>query len=101
MVYCIDIDGTLCEQAKSVEEYGRSNPYPDRIRKVNGIFEEGHTVILFTGRHWNHLHVTLKQLSEWGVKYHTLMMGKPVADIYVDDRAIDDIDFFEGMRDDR
>lgn len=100
MVYCIDIDGTICSQTEP--PYDRPPvPFFDRIRKVNCLYEEGHTVILHTGRHWNHLHITLNQLAQWGVKYHTLTMGKPVADIYVDDRAIDDIDFFERMRDDR
>ena len=36
---------------------------------------------------WTEL--TAKQLHEWGVKYHELIMNKkPHADVYVDDKAI-------------
>ena len=94
MVYCLDIDGTICN-AVQVSEYGNSKPYIDRIRKVNLLYNEGHTIIFHTGRHWNDLNITLTQLEKWGVKYHALVMGKPVADVYIDDRAIDDISFFE------
>lgn len=99
MVYCIDIDGTLCQIAPDVMTYGHEIPHVDRIEKVNALYNGGHTIILWTGRHWNHLHITLAQLSRWGLKYHTLIMSKPVADIYIDDKAIDDISFFERQRD--
>lgn len=99
MVYCIDIDGTLCSVTVDDPGYIAPIPYTDRIRKVNGLYHEGHTIIIHTGRHWNYLQHTISQLQKWGVLYHTLIMGKPVADVYVDDRAIDDIDFFERQRD--
>ena len=41
---------------------------------------------------WREL--TLNQLEEWNVKYHELILGKPNADVYVDDKAINDLDFF-------
>ena len=28
--------------------------------------------------------LTKKQLKKWGVKYHSLMFGKPVFDVYID-----------------
>jgi hypothetical protein len=34
------------------------------------------------------------QLELWGCKYHELIMGKPSADYYIDDKAIKDNDFF-------
>ena len=40
-----------------------------------------------TGTDWTTL--TEKQLRQWGVKYHELIMNmKPHADIFVDDKAI-------------
>ena len=39
--------------------------------------------------------LTEKQLNKWGVKYHRLFLGKPAADIYVDDKGIADTDFFD------
>ena len=38
--------------------------------------------------------LTELQLLQWGCKYHQLILGKPSADIYIDDRAIKDTDFF-------
>lgn len=37
---------------------------------------------------------TKAQLSQWGVKHHDLILGKPSCDIMVDDKAINDKDFF-------
>ena len=58
---------------------------------------DGHTILIHTARgaltgiDWTK--VTLKQLSVWGVKYHSLIMGKPFADYYIDDKAINVADF--------
>jgi hypothetical protein len=38
---------------------------------------------------------TKEQLDGWGVKYHALFLGKPQGDIYIDDKGVNDIDFFE------
>lgn len=93
MVYCIDIDGTICNVVAEAD-YGASKPYVSRVEHVNRLYDAGHTIILWTGRHWNHLSVTRKQLFTWGVKYHALIMAKPVADVYIDDRAMNDTNFF-------
>lgn len=97
MIFCFDIDGTICGQGSPPYEIP-PEPFIDRINKINELYSDGHTIILFTARHWNYLQSTLKQLLEWGVKYHTVAMGKPFADVYVDDRAIDDVDFFERIK---
>ena len=70
----------------------------NRIKIINKLYDEGNTIIFFTARgyvtkiDWREL--TLNQLDEWNVKYHELILGKPHADIYVDDKAIKDLDFF-------
>ena len=38
--------------------------------------------------------LTSNQLDEWGVNYHRLFMGKPAGDLYIDDKAIKDEEFF-------
>ena len=38
---------------------------------------------------------TLKQVNEWGIKYHQLFLGKPAGDIYVDDKGIKDVEYFK------
>jgi hypothetical protein len=59
---------------------------------------EGHTILIFTARgtqtgiNWKEL--TEAQLADWRVSYSDLILGKPFADIYVDDRGLRDVDFF-------
>ena len=43
--------------------------------------------------------MTTEQLTKWNVKYHDLFLGKPAGDIYVDDKGIRDITFFQAMKD--
>ena len=38
--------------------------------------------------------ITMEQLDRWGVKYHSLFLGKPSGDVYIDDKGIKDEDFF-------
>ena len=39
--------------------------------------------------------LTRQQLEEWGVKYNELIMGKPHADFFIDDKGVKDEDFFK------
>ena len=88
--YCFDIDGTLCAQEES--DYSIAEPFRNRIARVNSLFDEGHRIVLFTARgsksgiDWRGS--TLTQLTQWGVRYHELILGKPHADFYIDDKAI-------------
>ena len=89
MIYCFDIDGTLC--TKTDGRYEEAEPFHQRIAVVNRLYDTGHTIVLFTARgtvtgiNWRDL--TERQLSAWQVKYHQLLFGKPQADIFIDDRA--------------
>ena len=88
--YCFDIDGTLCSDTGG--QYTNAEPIPSRIAHVNGLFRAGHRIKLFTARgsttgiDWRS--VTESQLKLWGLRYHELLMGKPFADVFVDDKAI-------------
>ena len=90
MTYCFDIDGTLCEQ--EAKDYSIARPFLDRIEKVNALFDGGDRILLFTARgsksgvDWREK--TRAQLEEWGLKYHELILGKPHADFYIDDKAV-------------
>tara|TARA_R110002051_G_scaffold292166_1_gene356805 strand:+ start:383 stop:685 length:303 start_codon:yes stop_codon:yes gene_type:complete len=97
MIYCFDLDGTLCTNTDG--EYDLAKPYMSRIDTVNELFNNGNEIIIDTARgattgiDW--LDITKKQLSDWGVKHHTLRVGgKLNADIFVDDKAISDKLFF-------
>ena len=95
-VYCFDIDGTICITPES--NYEESKPIHERIKIVNKLFKEGHEINFFTargaatGQDWRDL--TESQLKQWGVMYHKLIMGKPHADVFIDDKAVSDSSFF-------
>ena len=38
--------------------------------------------------------LTREQLNTWGCKYHDLILGKPHADYFIDDKGINSNDFF-------
>lgn len=84
MRICIDLDGTICTQEQN---YADAKPIWAAIEWLNHS-KPTDIIIIHTARHWNHLTLTKEQLDRWGVRYDTLVMGKPPADIYIDDRAI-------------
>ncbi|HET7568255.1 MAG TPA: hypothetical protein VFJ91_09710 [Gaiellaceae bacterium] len=95
MIYCFDIDGTLCSNTHG--DYEQAVPFPEPIAQVNRLHEEGHTIYLYTARgattgiDWRE--TTERQMAEWGVRYDALFLGKPTADVYVDDRALNSHDW--------
>tara|TARA_B100001540_G_scaffold249842_1_gene225680 strand:+ start:840 stop:1163 length:324 start_codon:yes stop_codon:yes gene_type:complete len=86
---CFDIDGTICSTDC---HYNEAVPYLNVIDKINKLYEQGFKIIIFTSRGYKSGHdwtnFTKKQIDRWGVKYHKLILGKPQADIFIDDRAI-------------
>lgn len=82
----IDLDGTILEEK---DEQKRPEPLPlaGAVGAVNTLYEMGHQITIYTARGQNDLELTLRQLKEYGVKYHNLVLGKPVGDIFIDDRA--------------
>ena len=96
-IYCFDIDGTICVNTDG--SYEEAIPFLERIQQLNKLYDAGHEIILFTARgsktliDWSE--VTKKQLLDWGVKYHKLLFGKPHADVFIDDKAINDKDWFK------
>jgi capsule biosynthesis phosphatase len=93
-----DLDGVICTQTKG--DYENARPVPGAVKLVNELHAKGHKIIIhtarFMGRFQNdarkvHAHgyaMTQQCLKKWGVQYDELIMGKPRADIVVDDRAI-------------
>jgi uncharacterized HAD superfamily protein len=84
MIIGIDIDGVLTNETKGFD-YENRTPSRKMIAKVNQWHREGHVIVLFTSRWEADRSVTRKWLRDNGVKYHTLILGKPVFDLYIDD----------------
>ena len=97
MIYCFDIDGTICTLQKK-SDYENAKPFPEMVEQINRLYDDGHIIKFFTARGCNsgidHTQLTTKQLDEWGIKYHELIMNsKPHYDLLVDDKAINVEDF--------
>lgn len=96
MIYIVDIDNTICYTTQS--DYINSKPFYDRIAKINQLYDDGHIIIYWTargatsGKDWTSL--TVSQLDLWGCKRHSVMMGKPHYDHWIDDKCINSENFF-------
>ena len=102
MIVYVDIDETICISPQD-RDYTLAEPIENNIKKINCMYDAGNTVIYWTARgtgsgiDWRK--VTEKQFKEWGVKYHELKFGKPIYDIFIDDKNINSETFF-GQRED-
>ena len=96
MIIFVDLDGTLCDFPFGHEgEYSASLPDHRKIDMVNKLYDQGHTIVIWTARgsttHIDWTKLTLYQLEQWKVKYHELRIGakeKPYFDMLIDDKAV-------------
>tara|TARA_R110000824_G_scaffold12890_4_gene56209 strand:+ start:5859 stop:7013 length:1155 start_codon:yes stop_codon:yes gene_type:complete len=97
MIIYVDIDETICLY-EGKREYPLAKPLLKNIEKINQLYEQGHTITYWTARgsqtglDWRDL--TVKQLTEWGAKYHEVKLGKPHYDLYICDKAVNSEDYF-------
>lgn len=96
----VDIDETIAyypcirKDLPASVLYYYAKPIRDRIKKINGWYDEGHKITYWTARgtgsgiDWTD--ITEEQLDDWGCKYHELKMGKPAFDIFFDDKAFNE-----------
>ena len=96
-----DLDGVICELKKPSESYADVIPKSDIIEKMRDLKEDGHYLIIHTGRHMRTCDgdvskvikkigkITEDWLEKWKVPYDELIFGKPHADIYIDDLGIE------------
>tara|TARA_Y100000741_G_scaffold330827_1_gene285723 strand:+ start:26281 stop:27357 length:1077 start_codon:yes stop_codon:yes gene_type:complete len=96
-----DLDGVICELKKPSESYSDVIPKKKVIQKMRDLKNEGHYLIIHTGRHMRTCDgdvekvikkigkVTEDWLERWNVPYDELVFGKPYADIYIDDLGVE------------
>ena len=103
MIYMVDIDQTICRTpfTDGQHRYGLAVPLKHRIEEINRLYDQGHTIIYWTARgsgsglNWTVL--TNKQLNDWGCKFLEVRLGKPSYDVWIDDKAFNDKEFFKNQ----
>jgi hypothetical protein len=97
----VDMDETICYYPGE-REYPKALPIEDRIQRINELHDSGHEITYYTARgvtsglDWNEL--TVKQLKEWGCKYHNVSVGeKPDYDLLICDKAVTSDFFFSKL----
>jgi capsule biosynthesis phosphatase len=100
MRVCFDLDNTLVTYPTIPNDYTSVKPIDAMIRLVKQLHSDGHTIIIHTARrmktHNNNVGAVIKDigittfqtLTDFEIPYDELIFGKPIADMYFDDRAI-------------
>lgn len=106
MRYCFDIDGVICHTDGL--DYGNATPNRDAIERINALHDQGHTIVLQTARgmgtlngdlarvHETWYQLTFDQMVGFGLRFHELYLGKTHADVYVDDKGQNSVDWMQG-----
>jgi 7-cyano-7-deazaguanine synthase in queuosine biosynthesis len=84
-VMCVDIDGMLTIEVGG-RDYAKRTPNERAINAVNMMWQHN-WIILHTSRPEEDRDVTVKWLDQHNVQRHALLMDKPPAARYFDDRA--------------
>ena len=102
-IIAFDLDDVLCSRTSekgAIEKYKSCKPNQEMINILNKCYEKGHKIIIYTARgmtcfkcnvndiYANLYEITKKQLEQWGVNYHQLIMGKVHFDLFIDDKAV-------------
>jgi len=100
MRICIDLDGTICETRKSYESYTNVKPIKNAIVAIKSLKKKGHTIIIYTSRHMKTCNNNIGRITalqgkiifDWldkhQIPYDEINFGKPLADIYIDDKSV-------------
>lgn len=83
----VDIDGVIAEIRPDLD-YGRCRVIPGAREALIQLRERGYLLTLHTARHYNRLQETAEWLSRNEIPYDHLVLGKPTAFCYIDDRGL-------------
>lgn len=82
MKYLVDFDGTISLNG---------NPNHRLIMSLRNLQLQGHTVVLYTSRTGKSLQEAVTFCRRHGLVFNGVIGGKPVADFYIDDKAINPV----------
>jgi len=104
LTYVFDLDNTLVTYPVIHGDYSTVKPISKMINLVKKLKENGHYIIIYTARRMKtHAgkvgavikdigRVTLDTLEKFDIPYDELIFGKPLGDIYIDDRGYNPYD---------
>ena len=82
----VDIDGTICSEERTFDR-PLAVPLEGAVEALKLLKKNNNIVILWTARGWEQYKVTTKWLHDNNFEYDQLIMGKPIVDFFIDDRA--------------
>jgi capsule biosynthesis phosphatase len=97
---CFDLDNTLVTYPQTPGDYSTVKPIKKMIDLLLFLKKQGHEIIIYTARrmetHKSNIGKVLKDIAlvtfdtliKFGIPYDEIIFGKPIADIYIDDRAM-------------
>eukprot|EP00929_Paragymnodinium_shiwhaense_P040364 TRINITY_DN21091_c0_g1_i1.p1 TRINITY_DN21091_c0_g1~~TRINITY_DN21091_c0_g1_i1.p1 ORF type:complete len:835 (-),score=152.07 TRINITY_DN21091_c0_g1_i1:82-2586(-) len=103
MRFVFDLDGTLVTHPKRRGDYASVEPIEQNVALVRSLKAAGHYIIVWTSReserHSGNVGAivaavgrqTLDTLDKLQIPYDELLFGKPHADLYIDDRAVNSL----------
>ena len=96
-VIVCDMDGTICSEEKT---FSRSIATPkEGVREaLEKLKNEGNKIIIYSARTWAEYEMTESWLKRNKIPYDQLVLGKPIGDYWIDDRAIEFSDWDEVLR---
>ena len=96
MIIRVDIDNTICYTNGT--DYANAQPNHVRIKRINQLYDAGHTIIYWTARGSktgkNLIEFSKKQPRKWGAKFHNVEQT-PYYDIFIDDRSFNSARWFD------
>jgi capsule biosynthesis phosphatase len=100
MRICFDLDNTLVTFPKVTGDYNTVEPIIKNIKYLQYLKSFGHTIIIYTARRMKTHNgnigklmtdigkITFDTLEKFSIPYDEIYFGKPQADIYIDDLAL-------------
>ena len=100
MRICLDLDGTINYTKTVDEEYKDVIPTKDVVETIQKLKADGHYIIISTARNMAHFSnnvgkitafqvpVIIEWLNRYEIPFDELFVQKPLADVYIDDKAL-------------
>lgn len=100
VTFCFDLDNTLVSYPYKTNDYTTVKPIQKNISFLKNLKKNGHKIIIYTARGMltyngdvekilkDRKESTIQQLKDFDIPYDELIFGKPLANFYIDDAAI-------------